>query len=105
MEYEDGESDSIPNQFVLIATGSTPKSLPFIEFDHERILSSDDILSIESLPEHLAIIGGGVIGLEFASLMNDLGTSVTVIEANDRILPTESTQIASSLKKNYLIEV
>ena len=75
------------------------KSLPFIEFDHERILSSDDILSIESLPEHLAIIGGGVIGLEFASLMNDLGTSVTVIEANDRILPTESTQIASSLKR------
>ncbi|OAN25698.1 dihydrolipoyl dehydrogenase [Staphylococcus capitis] len=99
VEYEDGESDLIPNQFVLIATGSTPKSLPFIEFDHERILSSDDILSIESLPEHLAIIGGGVIGLEFASLMNDLGTSVTVIEANDRILPTESTQIASSLKK------
>lgn len=99
VEYEDGESDLIPNQFVLIATGSTPKLLPFIEFDHERILSSDDILSIESLPEHLAIIGGGVIGLEFASLMNDLGTSVTVIEANDRILPTESTQIASSLKK------
>ncbi|MEJ7154754.1 FAD-dependent oxidoreductase, partial [Staphylococcus ureilyticus] len=71
VEYEDGESDLIPNQFVLIATGSTPKLLPFIEFDHERILSSDDILSIESLPEHLAIIGGGVIGLEFASLMND----------------------------------
>ncbi len=98
VEYDDGESDLIPNQFVLIATGSTPKSLPFIDFDHERILSSDDILALQELPEHLAIIGGGVIGLEFASLLNDLGTKVTVIEANERILPTESKQIASTLK-------
>lgn len=98
VEYDDGESDLIPNQFVLIATGSTPKSLPFIEFDHKRILSSDDILALQELPEHLAIIGGGVIGLEFASLLNDLGTKVTVFEANERILPTESKQIASTLK-------
>lgn len=98
VEYEDGDSDLIPNQFVLIATGSSPKSLPFIEFDHNHILSSDDILSLETLPENLGIIGGGVIGLEFASLMIDLGVNVTVIEASERILPTESTQIASSLK-------
>ena len=58
VEYDDGDSDLIPNQFVLIATGSTPKSLPFIDFDHERILSSDDILALQELPEHLAIIGG-----------------------------------------------
>ena len=99
VEYENGESDLIPNQFVLIATGSRPKSLSFINFDHDKILSSDDILSLNSLPQSLAIIGGGVIGLEFASLMTDLGTSVTVIEANERIIPSESKQIATILKR------
>lgn len=49
VEYENGESDLIPNQFVLIATGSRPKSLSFINFDHDKILSSDDILSLNSL--------------------------------------------------------
>ena len=78
---------------MLIATGSSPQSLPFIKFDHKQILSSDDILRLNTLPQRLAIIGGGVIGLEFASLMNDLGTDVVVIEANDRVLPTESTQL------------
>ena len=77
-----------------------PQSLPFIKFDHKQILSSDDILRLNTLPQRLAIIGGGVIGLEFASLMNDLGADVVVIEANDRVLPTESTQVASLLKKN-----
>ena len=84
---------------MLIATGSSPQSLPFIKFDHKQILSSDDILRLNTLPQRLAIIGGGVIGLEFASLMNDLGADVVVIEANDRVLPTESTQVASLLKE------
>lgn len=99
VEYEDGESDILPNKNVLIATGSSPQSLPFINFDHQQILSSDDILRLNTLPQRLAIIGGGVIGLEFASLMNDLGTDVVVIEANDRVLPTESPQVASLLKE------
>ncbi|QGM88501.1 dihydrolipoyl dehydrogenase [Staphylococcus epidermidis] len=99
VEYEDGESDILPNKNVLIATGSSPQSLPFIKFDHKQILSSDDILRLNTLPQRLAIIGGGVIGLEFASLMNDLGADVVVIEANDRVLPTESTQVASLLKE------
>lgn len=99
VEYEDGESDLLPNQFVLIATGSKPAELPFLQFDHHSILSSDDILNLTTLPERLAIIGGGVIGLEFASLMIDLGVKVTVIEAGERILPTESPQIAKTLKQ------
>ncbi|MBO1197915.1 dihydrolipoyl dehydrogenase [Staphylococcus simiae] len=98
VEYEDGESDILPNQFVLIATGSKPYALPFLPFDHERILSSDDVLALETLPSSIGIIGGGVIGLEFASLMVDLGVDVTVIEAGPSILPTESTQIAKVLK-------
>ncbi len=100
VEYEDGESELLPNQFVLIATGSTPAELPFLTFDHDKILSSDDILSLATLPSSLGIIGGGVIGMEFASLMTDLGVDVTVIEAGERILPTESKQAAQLLKKS-----
>ena len=99
VEYEDGESDLLPNQFVLIATGSSPAELPFLSFDHDKILSSDDILSLKTLPSSVGIIGGGVIGMEFASLMIDLGVDVTVIEAGERILPTESKQASQLLKK------
>ena len=100
VEYEDGESDLLPNQFVLIATGSSPAELPFLSFDHDKILSSDDILSLKTLPSSVGIIGGGVIGMEFASLMIDLGVDVTVIEAGERILPTESKQASQLLKKS-----
>ncbi|WP_436853943.1 dihydrolipoyl dehydrogenase [Staphylococcus caeli] len=99
VEFENGESELIPNNNVLIATGSKPMSLPFLPFDHEVVLSSDDILKLEQLPQSLVIIGGGVIGLEFASLMTDLGVEVTVVEAGPRILPTESKSIAAQLKK------
>lgn len=74
--------------------------MPFLSFDHDKILSSDDILSLKTLPSSIGIIGGGVIGMEFASLMIDLGVDVTVIEAGERILPTESKQASQLLKKS-----
>lgn len=99
VEFEDGENEMIPNQFVLISTGSSPQPLPFLNFDHQVILSSDDILNMDILPDSIAIIGGGVIGLEFASYLTDLGVDVTIIEANERILPNESAQIAKTIKR------
>lgn len=100
VEFENGESELIPNNNVLIATGSQPMPLPFLPFDHDIVLSSDDILKLEMLPKSLVIIGGGVIGLEFASLLTDFGVKVTVIEAGERILPTESKSIANTLKND-----
>lgn len=102
VEFENGESELIPNNNVLIATGSQPMALPFLPFDHNNVLSSDDILKLEALPQSLAIIGGGVIGLEFASLMIDLGVDISVIEAGERILPTESKSVANTLKKELI---
>lgn len=58
VEFENGESELIPNNNVLIATGSQPMDLPFLPFDHKIVLSSDDILKLEALPKSLAIIGG-----------------------------------------------
>lgn len=89
VEYDNVESELLPNQNVLIATGSLPTQLPFLPFNHNTVLSSNDILQLTDLPASIAIIGGGVIGLEFASLLIDLGVNVSVIEAGERILPNE----------------
>ena len=67
--------------------------------DEEFILSSDGMLELEELPESIAIIGGGVIGVEWASLLNSLGVNVTIIEFLDRLLINESATISKELKK------
>ena len=102
VEYDNVESELLPNQNVLIATGSLPTQLPFLPFNHNTVLSSNDILQLTDLPASIAIIGGGVIGLEFASLLIDLGVNVSVIEAGERILPNESAQIANFLKTSLI---
>ena len=83
----------------IIATGSSPKTLPNLPLDEEFILSSDGMLELEELPESIAIIGGGVIGVEWASLLNSLGVNVTIIEFLDRLLINESATISKELKK------
>jgi len=72
---------------IIIATGSVPIELPFLEFDHERIIDSTGALSIPRVPEHLVVVGGGVIGLELGSVWLRLGARVTILEAMPTILP------------------
>ena len=71
---------------LLLATGSSPRSLPGFDFDGERILSSDHVLNIDTVPARVAVIGGGAIGCEFASFLGDVGSEVTVLEALPQIL-------------------
>lgn len=99
-EDDEAESEILVNHNVLIATGSYPRPLPFLPFDNETVLSSDDMMSLDSVPENMAIVGGGVIGLEFASLLADLGSEVTVMEAGAQIIPGEDKDIAAHLKKS-----
>lgn len=88
---------------LVIATGSYPRSLPRLDFDATRVLSSDHVLELHDLPARVAIIGGGVIGAEFASMLADMGSEVTIIEALPRILaPTDvdaGNVVARSFKK------
>jgi dihydrolipoamide dehydrogenase len=88
---------------LVIATGSAPRSLPGLDFDGVRVLSSDHVLELAELPPRVAIIGGGVIGAEFASMLVDMGSEVTVLEALPRILaPTDADAgniVARSFKK------
>lgn len=86
---------------IIIATGSRPRDLPNFRFDHERILSSDSILALKKLPKSLIIIGGGVIGCEFASLYNDLGVEVTILEVLPDIIPMEANNLSVHLTRDF----
>lgn len=86
---------------IIIATGSEPRMIPAFPFDYERIHDSTSMLEIQKLPKSLAIIGGGIIGCEFASLYAALGVEVTVIEMMSSILPMESQSVSSYMTKIY----
>ncbi len=79
---------------ILIATGSTPSTIPGVEIDEKKIVSSTGALELDRVPEKLAVIGGGYIGLELGSVWNRLGSEVTVIEFTDTLVPTMDKDIA-----------
>ncbi len=72
---------------LIIATGTQPLDVPDFSFNHESIISSNDILQLNTIPESMVIVGGGVIGCEFAFIFSALGTNVTIVEAMSRLLP------------------
>lgn len=86
---------------ILIATGSTPASLPGIEIDEDRIVSSTGALAFAEVPKHLIVIGAGYIGLELGTVWRRLGAKVTVLEYLDRILPGMDSQVAAEARKLF----
>lgn len=84
---ESGEKTVVRAKNIILAPGSVPVELPFLKFDHERIIDSTGALSIPEVPGHLVVVGGGVIGLELGSVWLRLGAKVTVLEAMPTILP------------------
>ncbi|MDD3087334.1 MAG: dihydrolipoyl dehydrogenase [Candidatus Omnitrophica bacterium] len=88
----------IQTRYILLATGSKPLELDALKFDGEKILSSDQVLSLKEVPSRLLIIGAGVIGCEFASLFSNLGAKVTITEKMPQVLPGEDSQVASRLE-------
>jgi len=97
---ESGEA-AVTADYVILATGSVPRTLAGFEVDGERIMTSDELLSITELPERAVIIGGGAIGLEFASLLADLGSQVTVLEALPRILMGADDDVVKMLARAF----
>ncbi|HEX6252537.1 MAG TPA: dihydrolipoyl dehydrogenase [Gemmatimonadaceae bacterium] len=97
----DGATTTWKARDVIIATGSVPVELPFLKFDEERILSNDGALRIPRVPEHLVVIGGGVIGLELGSVWRRLGAKVTVVELLPNILPGTDPDIVKEAEKVF----
>ena len=92
-------SDSVSAKNIIVATGSETKWLPIKGLDDPRVVDSTGLLQLETLPKRLAIIGAGVIGMEFASIFNRFGTEVTVIEYLKECLPALDSDIAKRLRK------
>jgi dihydrolipoamide dehydrogenase len=97
----DGERQVIEARAIVIATGSDVAKLPGIELDEREIVSSTGALSFPSVPERLLVVGAGVIGLELGSVWRRLGSSVTVVEYLDRILPGMDGEVAKSLERIF----
>jgi dihydrolipoamide dehydrogenase len=98
----DGEEKTeIQAKHSIIATGSKPASLPFIDLDKERVITSTEALSLKEIPKHMIIIGGGVIGLELGQVYRRLGAEVSVVEYMDRIIPGMDAALSKELTKVF----
>jgi dihydrolipoamide dehydrogenase len=86
---------------VILASGSVPRSIPGFDIDGELVLTSDEVLDLERLPSSAVVIGGGAIGCEFASMLSDLGTQVTVLEALPKILPGCDRDVADVVLRSF----
>lgn len=96
---EDGTSETISGENIIIATGSKPSVLKGVDIDKKRIITSTEALKLEEIPQHLLIIGGGVIGLELGSVYARLGAKVSVVEYADSIVPTMDRSLGKELQK------
>ena len=101
VETGDGEEE-LEAENVLISTGSAVSTLPGLEFDGEKVISSDNVVTNnESYPKSVIILGSGAVGVEFASMYNDFGTEVTIVEILDRLVPLEDPEISQALRKEF----
>lgn len=100
VEMADGsENEMLIPTNIIIATGSSPRTIDGIPVDGQTVLTSDHALMLETLPSSILIVGGGVIGIEWASMLADFGVDVTVLEIGQRILPTEDAEISDEMNK------
>jgi dihydrolipoamide dehydrogenase len=97
----DGAEKNYSARNILVATGSTPRSLPGIEIDHKTILSSDSILEIPEVPRSLLVIGSGAVGVEFASIFARFGSKTAIIEILPRVVPIEDEEISRELAASF----
>jgi dihydrolipoamide dehydrogenase len=97
--FEDGATQKLTTKNIVIATGSEAATLPGVEIDEDKIVSSTGALSLAKVPERLLIVGAGVIGLELGSVWARLGANVTIVEFFDRILPGMDEEVAKQFQR------
>ncbi len=91
----------LTGRHVVLAAGSVPRTLPGLDVDGRYVLTSDEFLELERVPASVAVVGGGAIGCEFASLLSDLGAKVTVLEALDTILAGCDDEISAAVARSF----
>jgi dihydrolipoamide dehydrogenase len=93
--------DTYTGDHIVLASGSVPRSLPGLEIDHNRVINSDDALKLDRVPSSVVILGGGVIGVEFASVWRSFGADVTIVEMAPQLLPLEEEASAKVLQRVF----
>jgi len=101
VQLHNGETEILVPKNVIIATGSRPRTLPGLKIDGEYVMTSDHALEMQELPKSIIIVGGGVIGIEWASMLSDFGVEVTIVEFMDRILPLEDEEISKEMTRLF----
>jgi dihydrolipoamide dehydrogenase len=96
-----GDEQELEAREIIVATGSYARSVPGIEIDGRRIITSDHAIHLASVPESIVILGSGAVGVEFASIFNRFGSKVTVIEVLPRIVPLEDEAVSAELQKSF----
>jgi dihydrolipoamide dehydrogenase len=102
VSLKNSEKKIIKSKNIIIATGGRPRTIPGIDIDFKKIISSKEALSIQKQPDSLVIIGAGAIGTEFAYFYNEFGTQITLIEMMDSILPNEDKEVIDILTKAFI---
>ena len=86
---------------IIVATGSQPRSVPGIEIDRKRIITSDEAIGLKEVPKSIAIMGSGAVGVEFASIFRRFGSEVTIIELLPRLVPVEDEAVSAELERSF----
>jgi dihydrolipoamide dehydrogenase len=97
----DGSHTVLTGDSVILASGSVPRTIPGFDVDGRYVLTSDEVLALEQLPASAVVIGGGAIGCEFASMMSDLGTQVTVLEVLPKLLPGCDKDVVDVVARSF----
>jgi dihydrolipoamide dehydrogenase len=97
----EGDKQALDAREIIVATGSAPRSVPGIEIDRKRVITSDEAIHLKELPKSLLVLGSGAVGVEFASIFRRFGSEVTIIELLPRLVPVEDEAVSAELEKSF----
>jgi dihydrolipoamide dehydrogenase len=102
VEVTDGQPQAITaRREIIVATGSQPRSVPGVEIDRKRIITSDEAIGLKEIPKSIVIMGSGAVGVEFGSIFRRFGSEVTIIELLPRIVPVEDEAVSTELERSF----
>ena len=102
VEITEGQKQTlVARKEIIVATGSQPRSVPGIEIDRKRIITSDEAIHLREIPKSIVIMGSGAVGVEFGSIFRRFGSEVTIIELLPRIVPVEDETVSAELEKSF----
>jgi dihydrolipoamide dehydrogenase len=102
VEITEGDKQSlVVKKEIIVATGSQPRSVPGIEIDRKRIITSDEAINMKTIPKSIVIMGSGAVGVEFASIFRRFGSEVTVVELLPRLVPVEDEAVSTELERSF----